>query len=78
MLRRGYNFVDGSNAIGGLDAGLFFIAYVRDPATDFIPVQNAMATSDALMEYLKFTSSAIFAVPPGLGPGEHLGQALFA
>lgn len=78
MLRRGYNFVDGSNAIGGLDAGLFFIAYVRDPATDFIPVQNAMATSDALMAYLKFTASAIFAVPPGLGPGEHLGQALFA
>ncbi|MEO6509754.1 MAG: Dyp-type peroxidase, partial [Nocardioides sp.] len=31
MLRRGYNFVDGSNALGGLDAGLFFIAFVRDP-----------------------------------------------
>ncbi len=33
MLRRGYNFVDGSNALGGLDAGLFFIAFVRDPRT---------------------------------------------
>ena len=32
MLRRGYNFVDGSNVLGGLDAGLFFIAFVRDPA----------------------------------------------
>ena len=31
MLRRGYNFVDGSDALGRLDAGLFFIAYVRDP-----------------------------------------------
>ncbi|MDQ1483147.1 MAG: deferrochelatase/peroxidase EfeB [Actinomycetota bacterium] len=31
MLRRGYNFVDGSNGLGKLDAGLFFIAYVRDP-----------------------------------------------
>jgi deferrochelatase/peroxidase EfeB len=78
MLRRGYNFVDGSDALGGLDAGLFFIAFVRDPETQFIPLQNRMAQMDALMEYLKFTSSAIFAVPPGAGPGEYVGQALFA
>ena len=30
------------------------------------------------MEYLKFTGSALFAVPPGIGPGEYVGQALFA
>ena len=78
MLRRGYNFVDGSNALGGLDAGLFFVAYVRDPRTHFIPLQNRMAGNDAMMEYLQFTSSAIFAVPPGTKPGEHIGQALFA
>ena len=78
MLRRGYNFVDGSDALGGLDAGLFFIAFVRDPETQFIPLQNRMAQIDALTEYLKFTSSAIFAVPPGAGPGEYVGQALFA
>jgi deferrochelatase/peroxidase EfeB len=77
MLRRGYNFVDGANALGGLDAGLFFIAYVRDPRTDFIPLQTKMAGNDAMMEYLQFTSSAIFAVPPGMKPGEHVGQALF-
>ncbi len=77
MLRRGYNFVDGSNALGGLDAGLFFIAFVRDPRTHFIPLQTRMASNDAMMEYLRFTSSAIFAVPPGTKPGEHVGQALF-
>jgi deferrochelatase/peroxidase EfeB len=77
MLRRGYNFVDGSNALGGLDAGLFFLAYVRDPRIHFIPLQSAMAGHDAMMEYLQFTSSAIFAVPPGAAHGEHLGQALF-
>ena len=77
MLRRGYNFVDGSNALGGLDAGLFFIAYVRDPGTHFVPVQLAMSKSDALMEYLTVTGSALFAVPPGIGPGEHIGQSLF-
>ncbi len=77
MLRRGYNFVDGSNDIGGLDAGLFFIAFVRDPNTHFIPVQRAMAANDALMEYLRFTGQAVFAVPPGINEGEHVGQALF-
>jgi deferrochelatase/peroxidase EfeB len=78
LLRRGYNFVDGTDPLGGLDAGLFFIAFVRDPDAQFVPMQHRMATNDALMEYLKFTSSALFAVPPGVGPGEHVGQALFA
>jgi len=77
MLRRGYNFVDGSDALGGLDAGLFFIAYVRDPRTQFIPVQRAMAANDAMMEYLRFSGQALFAVPPGAADGEYIGQALF-
>jgi deferrochelatase/peroxidase EfeB len=77
MLRRGYNFVDGTDALGGLNAGLFFIAFVRDPDTHFIPIQNKMAKSDAMMEYLKVTGSALFAVPPGIGEGEYVGQALF-
>lgn len=78
MLRRGYNFVDGSDAIGGLNAGLFFIAYVRDPRTHFIPVQLAMSKTDELMEYLKFTGSALFAVPAGARDGEYIGQTLFS
>jgi deferrochelatase/peroxidase EfeB len=78
MLRRGYNFVDGSNALGGLDAGLFFLAFVRNPDTHFIPIMTKMASQDALMEYLKVSGSALFAVPPGIGEGEYVGQALFA
>ncbi|QIX26128.1 deferrochelatase/peroxidase EfeB [Nocardioides sp. JQ2195] len=78
ILRRGYNFVDGSDDLGGLDAGLFFIAYVRDPQEQFVPMQTRMARSDAMMEYLKFTGSALFAVPPGTSPGEYVGQSLFA
>ena len=78
MLRRGYNFVDGTDSIGGLNAGLFFLAYLRDPRTHFIPLQLKMSKRDALMEYLKFTGSALFAVPPGVGPGEYVGQSLFA
>ena len=51
--------------IGGLDAGLFFLAFVRNPDTHFIPIQTKMAANDALMEYLKVNGSALFAVPPG-------------
>ncbi len=78
LLRRGYNFVDGSNAVGGLDAGLFFLAFVRNPTTQFVPMQTAMAQNDTLMEYLRFTGSALFAVPAGLsGPDDWFGSALF-
>lgn len=78
ILRRGYNFTDGSDGLGRLDAGLFFIAFVRDPATHYIPMQSQLSKSDTLMEYLQHTGSALFAVPPGVkSPGGFLGAALF-
>ena len=78
MLRRGYNFVDGSTGLGRLDAGLFFIAYVCDPRTHYIPVQMKIARGDGMSEYLRHTGSGLFAVPPGVAPGGFLGQALFS
>ena len=66
MLRRGFNYTDGSDGLGHLDAGLFFIAFVCDPRTHFIPLLDTMTRSDALSEYLKHTGSAVFAVPPGI------------
>ena len=78
LLRRGYNFVDGSTSLGRLDAGLFFMAYVTDPRTHYIPLQTKLSRQDGLSEYLQHTGSALFAVPPGAKPGEHVGQALFA
>lgn len=78
LLRRGYNFIDGNDDLGRLDAGLFFIAFVRDPITQFVPVQTALSRSDALNEYLQHTSSAVFAVPPGVeAAGSFFGEALF-
>jgi len=41
----------------------------------FIPLQQSLA-SDALNEYIHHTGSAVFAVPPGLRPGQHYGDAL--
>ena len=78
LLRRGYNFVDGSNALGRLDAGLFFLAYVVDPRSHYIPMQTSISSNDLMQEYVQHTGSALFAVPGGIAPGEYVGQALFA
>jgi deferrochelatase/peroxidase EfeB len=79
LLRRGYNFVDGSDGLGRLDAGLFFIAYQRDPRKQFVPVQTRLAKSDALNEYIKHISSGLWACPPGMrDAGDYWGRALFA
>jgi deferrochelatase/peroxidase EfeB len=78
MLRRGYNFVDGSDGLGRMDAGLFFLAFLRDPRTHFIPIQTKLGLGDGLSEYLQHTGSALFAVPPGIAQREYVGQALFS
>jgi deferrochelatase/peroxidase EfeB len=77
LLRRGYNFVDGSDGLGRLDAGLFFLAYMRDPRTQYVPVQRSLAKADILNEYIKHVGSAVFACPPGVRPGGWWGQTLF-
>jgi deferrochelatase/peroxidase EfeB len=79
LLRRGYNFVDGSDGLGRLNAGLFFIAYQRDPRTQFVPIQLNLARHDDMNEYVRHVSSALFACPPGVtGPDDFWGRALFA
>ena len=78
ILRRGYNFTDGSDGVGHLDAGLFFLAYMRNPGRQFVPMQRALAGKDVLNEYIEHNGSAVFACPPGTRPGEYWGQALFA
>jgi len=77
MLRRGYNFVDGNDDQGRLDAGLFFIGFVKAPAR-FAAVHTNMARDDMFVEYLKTTSSSVFLVPPGVAADGYVGQALFA
>lgn len=77
LLRRGYSFTDGTDGLGRLDAGLFFLAYQRDVRRGFIPVQRNLAT-DALNEYIQHVGSAIFAVPPGVRDADDWwGRALF-
>lgn len=81
ILRRGYNFTDGTDGLGHLDAGLFFIAFVRDPVKQFVPMQAEMSRKDAMNEYITHTGTAVFACPPGLREGDesaYWGSTLFA
>jgi deferrochelatase/peroxidase EfeB len=78
ILRRGYSFADGVDPVTAqLDAGLFFIAYQRDPRRQFVPLQQRLGNEDALNEYIKHIASAAFAVPPGFQAGGYVGQSLF-
>ena len=79
ILRRGYSFTDGFDAERGqLDAGLFFICFQRDPRKQFIPLQERLAASDRLNEYIRHTASALFAIPPGAAEGGFVGDRLFS
>ena len=78
ILRRGYSFTDGVDQTRGqLDAGLFFVAFQRDPTEQFVPLQRRLAENDALNEYILHTGSAVFTCPPGAREGGYVGETLF-
>ncbi len=77
ILRRGYSFTDGvDESLGELEAGLFFIAFQRDPEKQFVAIQRRLGSLDSLNEYIKHVGSAVFAVPPGAPKGGYVGETL--
>ena len=74
--RRSYNYTDGLDANGQLNAGLLFISYQNDPQA-FVRLQNRLGANDLLNEYIRHIGSAIFAVPPAPNEGHYVGQSLF-
>ena len=78
FLRRPYSY-DAAPAAGETsDSGLIFITYQRDIDTQFVPVQRRLAEADALNRWITPIGSAVYVIPPGIGPGGHLGEQLFA
>jgi deferrochelatase/peroxidase EfeB len=78
ILRRGYSFSEATEAgAGSIEAGLFFIAFQRDPR-QFIAIQEQLAANDALNRHTVHTASAIFACPAGATPGGFIDQSLFS
>lgn len=78
ILRRGYSFSEPAEpGSGQIDAGLFFIAFQRDPE-QFISIQRSLSASDALNRHTLHTASALFACPQGTRRGGFIGEGLFA
>ncbi len=88
ILRRSYSYNDGVSFTAerwppwrqGMmyDAGLFFVAYQRDPRTGFIKIFEPMAKLDALNQFTTHTGGGLFACPSGVREGEFVGQRLFS
>ncbi|WP_446665755.1 iron uptake transporter deferrochelatase/peroxidase subunit [Flexivirga sp. B27] len=76
ILRRGYNYTDGINEFGQLDAGLLFVCYMNDPA-HFVQLQRKLGAADLLNEYVKHVGSGLFAIPPAPKTGHYIGEQLF-
>ncbi|MEX0152635.1 iron uptake transporter deferrochelatase/peroxidase subunit [Microbacterium sp. LMI1-1-1.1] len=74
LLRRGYNFVDGTTDLGRLNAGLFFLSFQKSPER-YITVQRSLST-DAMGEYLRHVGSGLWAVPPAPAAGASVGAGL--
>lgn len=77
ILRRSFNYTDGINEFGLLDAGLLFISYQNDPA-HFETLQRKLGAADSLNEYITHIGSAIFFVPPAPREGSYIAAPLFA
>ena len=56
-----------------LDAGLFFIAYQKDPQAQFVPSQRSLGTRDALNEYIQHVGSALLHARPAYPRAERTG-----
>jgi len=87
ILRRPYSYNDGVNFIAerwppwrqGMeyDAGLFFVAYQRDPRTGFIKIYEPMSKLDMMNQFVTHVGGGLFACPRGPAKGEFIGQRLF-
>jgi deferrochelatase/peroxidase EfeB len=78
MLRRGFNYTDGSDGLGRLDAGLFFIAFVTDPRTHSCPCRRRWPRTMRWPSTSGTPHRVCSPSRPGLSRAGWLGQGLFA
>lgn len=76
ILRRPYNYTDGINEYGQLDAGLLMIIYANDP-DHFSRIQRRLGSSDRLNEYISHIGSGLWAIPPAPKKGHFIAQEMF-
>ena len=77
MRRRAYNYtIADPTRRTGEDSGLVFIAFVADVEEQFVPVQQRLAESDRLNEWITTIGSAVYFVPPGAAEDDFVGRGL--
>ncbi|ADB33065.1 Dyp-type peroxidase family [Kribbella flavida DSM 17836] len=72
----GHGHGHGHAGHSGYDAGLLFLSFLQDPARQFVPAQQVLATADDLNRFLQTTGSSLFAIPGGVRAGESLADGL--
>ena len=75
ILRRPFNYTL-HNADGSNDAGLLFAAYMKDPATSFIPLQRRISELDSMNLWVEPIGSAAYVYPRGCEAGSYLAAGL--
>ncbi|MHD0396579.1 iron uptake transporter deferrochelatase/peroxidase subunit [Staphylococcus simulans] len=78
ILRRAYNYMDGTNEeTGALNTGLLFLCFQKSPQ-QFIDIQNHLGHKDKLNEYITHRGSGLFLILLGVKKGGYLGETLFS
>lgn len=82
ILRRGFNFMNGLDPVGRVDAGLLFICFNRNIHKQFEPIQRRLTNPkmpDKLLAYTQTTGGGYYVVPPGAkNASSYVGDGLFA